>query len=201
MTPLVVNARIETLPERIAIRLRGRAARRVTPGLRAAAVLLPLVDGPSGPRLLLTRRAADLRRQPGEISFPGGMVEPAETGLEAALREAREEIGLDPARVEILGRLDERRTYHGFRLSPFVGWIRDSAPLGLEPGPEVEFVFSVPWSALADGSLEATEVQPRLVRSDGTAVGPRVIYRYPWRGHDVWGLTARIIRDLLDVAL
>ena len=194
--------RMELLSDRIAARLADRSARRVDPARRAAAVLVPLVGGArTPPRLILTRRAAALRRQPGDISFPGGMVEPGETGAAAALRESREEIGLDPARVRLLGRLDERPTYHGFRLSPFVGWIRESPdqPLELRVGPEVDLVFEIPWDELASGRIEETEVQERRVRPDGTIVGPRVIWRYPWRGHDVWGLTARVIRDLLDV--
>lgn len=194
---------MESLPDRIAARLADRAPRRDDPARRAAAILAPLVGGVgAAPRLILTRRAAALRRQPGDIAFPGGMVEPGETGAAAALRESSEEIGLDPGRVRLLGRLDERPTYHGFRLSPFVGWIRETPerPLVLRAGPEVDLVFAVPWDELASGRIEETEVQPRRVRTDGTIVGPRVLWRYRWRGHDIWGLTARVIRDLLDVA-
>ncbi len=192
----------EDLRERIATRLARRSPRRVDPALRAAAVLALLVDGSGGPRLVLTRRSNRLRRQPGDIAFPGGMVEPGESAEGAALRESREEIGLDPSRLRILGRLDERRTYHGFRLSPFVAWATESPerPLRLAPGPEVDLVFRTPWADLAGGAHETTEVQPLALASDGTRIGPRVIYRYAWRGHDIWGLTARIIRDLLDVA-
>ncbi len=184
------------LAGRIASRLARRRARRVDPSLAAAAVLLPLVRRDDLWRLVLTRRARTLRRQPGDFAFPGGMVEPGDdSALGAALRESREEIGLDPARVRVLGRLDERRTYHGFRLSAFPVEIGPGARLA--PGPEVEEIFEIPWIALPE--MEQTSVERLPVGPDGE-LRSRVIFRYPFEGRDVWGLTARLIRDLLDVA-
>ena len=185
----------QTLPDRIASRLARRWPRRVDPSLPAAAVLLPLTGSEPDYRLVLTRRARNLRRQPGDIAFPGGMVEPGdESALAAALRESREEIGLDPARVRVLGRLDERRTYHGFRLSAFPAHVLPGAELAA--GPEVEEIFEVPWDALP--GLERTSVERLPTGADGQRQS-RVIFRYPWKGRDIWGLTARLVRDLLDV--
>lgn len=188
--------RIQTLPDRIASRLARRRPRRVEPALPAAAVLVPLAGAEPDYRLVLTRRARTLRRQPGDFAFPGGMVEPEDgSSLAAALRESEEEVGLDPRRVRVLGRLDERRTYHGFRLSAFPVAIGRGARL--EPGPEVEEIFEVPWRLLP--ALEQTSVERLPAAPDGRSRS-RVIFRYPFEGRDIWGLTARLIRDLLDVA-
>lgn len=188
----------ETLPDRIAARLALRCPRRLEPALRAAAILVPLVAREDDYRLVLTRRAADLRRQPGQIAFPGGMVEPADPSeLAAALRESQEEIGLDPAEVRVLGRLDDRLTVQGFRLVPFVALIPSAADIGA--GPEVDLVFEAPLRALLLPGCETTEIQ-RFPQVPGARDGgSRVVFRYQYRGHDIWGLTARVIRDLLDV--
>ncbi|CAI8022277.1 Uncharacterized Nudix hydrolase NudL, partial [Geodia barretti] len=180
----------QTLPDRIASRLALRSPRRFDGTSRAAAVLVPLVPREGDYGLVLTRRALDLRRQPGDIAFPGGMIDPEDPSeLAAALREGREEIGLDPAGVRVLGRLDDRLTVEGFRLVPFVVAIPSSAVL--RTGPEVDAVFEVPLRTLLLPGCETTEVQ-RTARS-------RVVFRYHYRDYDIWGLTARIIRDLLDV--
>ena len=190
------GGRPQTLPDRIASRLSRRRPRRIEPGLPAAAVLVLLAGWEPDYRLVLTRRARTLRRQPGDFAFPGGMVEPGDdSALAAALREGREEIGLDPRRVRVLGRLDERRTYHGFRLSAFAAAIGPEAALA--PGPEVEEIFEVPWRDLP--ALERTSVE-RLPSGPDGRPRSRVIFRYPFEGRDIWGLTARLIRDLLDVA-
>ena len=164
-------------------------------------MLVPLVLREGDYGLVLTRRAADLRRQPGDIAFPGGMIDPEDPSeLAAALREGREEIGLDPAGVRVLGRLDDRLTVQGFRLVPFVVAIPSSAVL--RAGPEVDAVFEVPLGTLLLPGCETTEVQraARVGGAVGGAVGrSRVVFRYHYRDYDIWGLTARIIRDLLDV--
>ena len=160
-------------------------------------MLVPLIPREDDYGLVLTRRASDLRRQPGDIAFPGGMIDPEDPSeLAAALREGHEEIGLDPAGVRILGRLDDRLTVQGFRLVPFVVAIPSSAVL--RAGPEVDAVFEVPLRTLLLPGCETTEVQ-RAARVGGAVGRSRVIFRYHYRDYDIWGLTARIIRDLLDV--
>jgi 8-oxo-dGTP pyrophosphatase MutT (NUDIX family) len=189
---------VETLPDRIASRLALRSPRRLDDGLRGAAVLLPLVQREGEYRLVLTRRAADLRRQPGDVAFPGGMIDREDSSeLGAALREGREEIGLDSAGVRILGQLDDRLTVQGFRLVPFVALIPSSTTLSA--GPEVDEIFEVPLRTLQLPGREITEVQRGMQLRGGAARVSRVVFRYRYRDYDIWGLTARLIRDLLDV--
>lgn len=189
---------VESLPDRIASRLALRSPRRLDGALRGAAVLVPLVEKADGYRLVLTRRAADLRRQPGDIAFPGGMIDSGDPSeVAAALREGHEEIGLDPGGVRVLGQLDDRLTVQGFRLVPFVALIPSSA--ALRAGPEVDEIFEVPLRTLLLPDCETTEVQRGRTLPGSTSVFSRVVFRYRYRDYDIWGLTARIIRDLLDV--
>jgi 8-oxo-dGTP pyrophosphatase MutT (NUDIX family) len=107
-------------------------------------VLVPLVNRPDGLMLLLTQRSADLPDHPGQISFPGGRVEPDDASdADAALREATEEVGLPADRVVVLGELAPYETVTGYRVTPIVGWIEP--PFALTPDPvEVADVFEVP---------------------------------------------------------
>lgn len=195
MTPKIET---QTLPDRIASRLALRSSRRLDPSPRAAAVLVPLIAREGEYRLVLTRRARDLRRQPGDIAFPGGMVETGDrSDLAAALRESNEEIGLDPTGVRVLGQLDDRLTVEGFRLIPFVALLPSSAVL--RTSPEVDLVFEVPLSALRLPGCETTEIRRVPNSLGGAAGGSRVVFRYRYQEYDIWGLTARLIRDLLDV--
>ena len=126
------------------------------------------------------------------------MIDPGDPSeLAAALREGNEEIGLDPAGVRVLGRLDDRLTVQGFRLVPFVVLIPSSAVL--RAGPEVDVVFEAPLKILSQPGCETTEVQRGAKAAPGAAGIARVVFRYRYPGYDIWGLTARIIRDLLDV--
>ena len=159
-------------------------------GARAAAVLVPIVGIPE-PTLILTLRTDTVRSHKGQISFPGGSIDPGDPSAEAAaLREAHEEIGLDPASVRILGELDTTPTFvSGFVITPVVGWI--DRPPSLEPNPaEVAEVLEVPISALT----ESARVEP------GFSLAGRT---YPteawlWKDHAVWGITARLLGLLLE---
>ena len=119
-----------------------------------AAVLLPLYGWPREPGLIFTERRADLRRHAGEISFPGGRKDAADADLAAtALREAQEEIGLDPSRVELGERLPPTNTFvTGYRIHPFVGRIPNPGELDLRPNPaEVETVLTFSLEILRNG--------------------------------------------------
>jgi 8-oxo-dGTP pyrophosphatase MutT (NUDIX family) len=157
-----------------------------------AAVLLPLYGWPDDdPGLVFTERRADLRRHAGEISFPGGRRDPGDADLSAtALREAHEEIGLDPAMVEPGEELPPTNTFvTDYRIHPFVGRIPHPRELDLQPNPaEVETVLTFSLAVLR----ESYEIR-RLVRRGVPIHTPT----YEVEGQLIWGATARILGDLL----
>jgi 8-oxo-dGTP pyrophosphatase MutT (NUDIX family) len=157
-----------------------------------AAVLLPLYDWPDEPGLIFTERRADLRRHAGEISFPGGRRDPEDADLGAtALREAEEEIGLDPALVELGEALPPTNTFAtGYRIHPFVGRIPHPRELELQPNPgEVETVLTYSLDVLRENYD-----MRRLVRRGVPIHTPT----YEIEGQLIWGATARILGDLLS---
>ena len=164
-------------------RLPGREG-RVTP----AAVLVPLVNRPQGLTLLLTQRSADLPDHPGQISFPGGRVESDDAShADAALREAREEVGLPPERVAVLGELATYETVTGFRVTPIVGWVEP--PFVLTPDPvEVADIFEVPLAFLLDPAN-----QQRHFRMLGEL--RRDFWAIPFGERFIWGATAGMLRN------
>lgn len=155
-----------------------------------AAVLFPIVLH-AAPTVLLTQRTAHLRDHPGQISFPGGRVEPDDgSPTETALREVAEEIGLPRAQVEIIGFLPEYRTGTGFRVTPVVGLVQP--PVQATPDPfEVAEVFEVPLSFL----LDATNHQRQSMHYRGRQ---REFYAMPYGERFIWGATAGMIRTLYD---
>jgi 8-oxo-dGTP pyrophosphatase MutT (NUDIX family) len=156
-----------------------------------AAVLLPLYGWPEEPGLIFTERRGDLRRHAGEVSFPGGRQDTADADLAAtALREAHEEIALDPAGVRIIGALPPVSTFvTGYRIQPFVGLVPDPVGLDLTPNPtEVETVLTFSLARLR----EAFQMR-RLIRRGVPIHTPT----YELDGQLIWGATARILGDFL----
>lgn len=160
------------------------------PDLRLAAVLVPIVEHDDGATVLLTRRADHLNSHSGQVAFPGGKLEPGETPVEAALREAEEEIGLDPAHVEVVGFIDPYETGTGFRILPVISFVRPGFELKADPG-EVAEIFEVPLSFL----LNEDNHERHSVFWKGKR---RAYYAMPYRGHYIWGATAGMIRNLSD---
>jgi 8-oxo-dGTP pyrophosphatase MutT (NUDIX family) len=157
---------------------------------RPAAVLLPIVGRPGGLSVLLTLRASDLRAHSGQVAFPGGKLDAGEAPREAALREAREEIGLEDRFVEPLGWLDPFFTGTGFRIAPLVALVEPSFALKLNK-LEVDEVFETPFAFLMDPAnhlLEDREWQGRR----------RKYYAMPHEGRYIWGATAGILRNLYE---
>jgi 8-oxo-dGTP pyrophosphatase MutT (NUDIX family) len=153
-----------------------------------AAVLVPIILG-TEPSLLLTKRTSHLKKHAGQVSFPGGRIDKEDAHAEAAaLREAQEEIGLDPARVEIVGRMDDYVTGTGYRITPVLGLLPPG--LALRPSPEeVESVFEFPFSVLLDP--EAPRRQKQHVRGQW-----REYWVWPHPDHFIWGATAAIMHHL-----
>jgi 8-oxo-dGTP pyrophosphatase MutT (NUDIX family) len=160
--------------------------------LREAAVLVPLVDRPDGMTMMLTRRTEHLVDHPGQISFPGGRVEPGDASVEAAaLREAEEEVGLDPSLVRIVGRLDQYITRTSFSVVPVVGIVEPNYTSNPDTF-EVAEVFEVPLAFLLDpANHQRHHREFRGMR--------REFYAMPYGDYYIWGATAGMIKNLYDV--
>lgn len=172
-------------------------------GFVDAAVLLPVWEG----QLLFTVRSAHLPHHAAQISFPGGRFDEDETAEEAALREAQEEVGLDPQCVEILGHLNPTLSPFGYRVFPLLGRITQEPHLTPNP-EEVGELLWVPIEELLAAPAYAEERTPppssrfpkglsgEFSKMDG--VLRRMVWHYPWRGYDIWGVTGNIVHDFLE---
>lgn len=159
--------------------------------LRPAGVLVPiqLIDGEA--RLYLTKRSSALKHHPGQIAFPGGKQDDSDTAItDTALREAKEEIGLDPDSVRIIGSAPSHETVTSFLVTPVIGLIQGPFKPVPEPG-EVEEVFHVPLAHVL--RPESFDVQYRRWRGSR-----RHYYTVPYGPYYIWGATARILRTITD---
>ncbi len=160
--------------------------------LKPASVLIPLIDRPEGLSVLLTRRTAHLAHHAGQVSFPGGHIEPADEGpVDTALRETEEEVGLDRRSIEVVGHLDVYVTRTGFVITPVVAFVHP--PFTLRPDPhEVDEVFEVPLAFLLDPSNH----QKCSAEFEGVT---RHFYAMPYGRHFIWGATAGMLVNLFEV--
>ena len=164
-------------------------ARPVRETLTPASVLIPIVARAPDLTVIFTRRATHLQDHSGQVSFPGGRVAELDASAEAtALRETREEIGLDPARIELLGRMPDYHTRTGYRITPVVGII--TPPFALQPDAnEVEEVFEVPLDFLLDPANH--QRRARLWQGE-----LRWFFAMPYQQHYIWGATAGMLVNL-----
>jgi len=187
-----LKTRISALTEQeIRDRLRAKRPSRVEEeGLKPSAVLIPLIRKSEGWCLIFTRRSRQLETHKGEISFPGGMLEPGESPLGAALRETREELGIEDDKIHLLGELDEIFTITGFRIRPFVAGI--DWPAHLRPNPaEIDSVIILPLAEFADDSRLKTEHWERNGRDFP-------VYYFSFDDCTVWGATAKMTKNLIE---
>jgi 8-oxo-dGTP pyrophosphatase MutT (NUDIX family) len=165
----------------------------VTGEAREAAVLAPILARDDGDHVLFTKRAEDLADHPGQMSFPGGGREPDDDDLLAtALREANEEVGLDPGEVDVVGRLDDIHTVTDYQVRPFVGRVPDREYV---PGDrEVAEIAVLPVAALVDHGNYESE------RRDHPHYGEIRLHFFYVEGYTVWGATAKMLVQLLELA-
>lgn len=159
--------------------------------LTPAAVLIPLIERDGRVHLLMEKRPENLTTHKGQVSFPGGACEPGDADAVAtALREAHEEVGLEPADVEVFGAIDDFVTVTRFRVTPVVGRIPDGY-LYRPQAAEVEALLEPPWE------LFVTEPPGRsLMEHDGQAFE---VVTYPFEDYQIWGATARMTRSLVEL--
>ncbi len=159
--------------------------------LRGAAVLIPVVDRPANASVILTKRSSALKHHPGQIAFPGGKVDETDDGVvEAALREAREEIGLHRRHADVLGALPPHETVTGFLVTPVLAMVTPEFMARPDPG-EVAEAFEVPLD-------HVTNPARFLIESRRWRGERRFYFVVPWGPYYIWGATARILRALAD---
>jgi 8-oxo-dGTP pyrophosphatase MutT (NUDIX family) len=181
-TPEVDMHWLDGVSPEVAARIRATLPTRRTP----AAVLVPLVDRATGMTVLLTQRAATLKDHAGQISFPGGRIEPEDIDAwHAALREAREEIGLLPEMVEFAGYLPDHIVISGFRVTPVVGFVNPEHQLQIAAA-EVHDVFEVPLEFIFDSANH---------KSRQRQIGELMIdiHDIPYGNRNIWGATAGML--------
>ncbi|MFZ2101450.1 MAG: CoA pyrophosphatase [Oricola sp.] len=159
--------------------------------MRDAAVLIPVIDRPEAPTVLLTRRTMNLRTHSGQIAFPGGRIDPEDHDAEtAAMRECQEETGIGPEHIEVVGRLPDYMAGSGFRIAPVLSVL--TPDFTITPNPhEVDAVFEVPLAFLMD---EVNHAQASRVVGEHL----RHYYEMPYGDWHIWGVTAGIIRVMYE---
>lgn len=163
----------------------------VNPSAKPAAVLIPIVERSVGLSVILTKRTERLKSHSGQIAFPGGKIDKSDKNAQAAaLREAHEEIDLEPHEVSVVGRLPNYFSGSGFKISPIIGLINSRATICPSPN-EVEYIFEVPLAFLMDAKNHKTG--SRMFEGS-----ERFYFEMPFNEHYIWGVTAGIVKNLHD---
>lgn len=152
-----------------------------------AAVLIAITDRPE-PGILFLHRPSNMRAHAGQIAFPGGRIDPGETAVEAALREAWEELGIRPEDVRVIGTGDVYRTGSGYEITPVIGVVPADLPIVPNPA-EVSQWFEAP----LDFVLDPVNETPRMVEYQGRTIS---LVEVIWQGHAIWGVTGAILHNL-----
>lgn len=187
-------------------------------GFRRAAVLVPLLNRPGGPTVLFTRRTETVTSHKGQISFPGGRVEGGEDAVATALREAQEEVALDPGSVEILATMDDLPSISAYMVTPVLAAVRNPPAAFVCQAAEVVEPFEVPLATLLDRTRFRIEKWSASRLPPGTPVDALMKLRIEFEeidpktgeyqvyffeddaGRVIWGLTGRILKDVLDLS-
>ena len=175
-------------------RLPLEAVRKMAENLKAAAVLIPLIDRDGALKVLLTERSAALRHHAGQVSFPGGGMKDIDSDIAATgLREAEEEVGIQPSEVSIVGYLSTMLTVTGFAVTPIVGFVESQFDLRIDPAA-VKEAFEVPLDYL----LDTRNVVHSEREYEGVVYDTKTFY---FDGHQIWGATASILLSFREQLL
>jgi 8-oxo-dGTP pyrophosphatase MutT (NUDIX family) len=155
-----------------------------------AAVLMPIFEIGGEPHFLLTRRTDEVQTHKGQISFPGGMREGDEELQETALRETFEEVGIEPEKIEVLGSFHDFVSITGYRVTPFAGYL-EGPFTPIPQASEVAEVLTVPFEIFTDPVRLRVEQMFRFGKTMD-------VYYYSYLNHQIWGLTARMIKEFLE---
>ena len=159
----------------------------VEKAIKAAAVLIPVVERGDGLNMVFTMRTQKLNSHSGQVSFPGGRIDASDQNAQyAALRETHEEIGVNAGSIEVLGQMPDYYTGSGYHISPIVGLVDGQAEFCANPH-EVEYIFEVPLLFLMDPANH-------MIGSKSFENIERHFYEMPWNEHYIWGVTAGIVR-------
>ena len=186
-------SKIETLVSRLQV----HEPKEIYEQLPEAGILVPLTRNPDNPEIILTRRAVHLSTHKGQVAFPGGKFDLEDkTILNTALRECHEEIGVAPEQVEIVAPLSQVISLHGIRVSPYVGLVDEGVEL--EPNlDELDSIFKVP----VDYIIQAEPKRRDRMTYKGMALSvPSYDYHYDGEDYEIWGLSAIVMVELLNVA-
>lgn len=160
--------------------------------LMPSAVLIPIIEGTAGPSILFTVRTSRVEHHKGEVSFPGGARDPGDESIQyTAIRETHEEVGIEPDKIEVLGRLNDHQTRTGYHITPFVGIVRPVAGYDhdrFEVNEVFEVAFADLWETYLKGRQPFTYGQNSIMA-----------YEFHQGGYRIWGATAGILAEFFDV--